>query len=505
MYNPNMKLAQNFLKLFIAINLLSVGILSCAKEEISPATTPNSTPVTTNLSASYNSNGLIANRYSFALTPKEYPLYDPKNTGGLSGGVDQATNGTLLYSFQNVEHIIINPSKNGGTYTSPLHFVNSKSEWKLENGDYGKLMDMPRNSVQVSDGIFAWANASLENDITGNVYLSKTNASDGLTWSKISNNDGFYHYLTSGDIDNDGVNEVLTYRGAELQQTDKFYIWKQDGTIIADVLPFVSEFEDAIGFVRRDRNPNQKLDSFSFGSVTVANLDLTSPEPELIITSTIALMNEYYSFILLNYDKSSKKFKISKVIKTNGALKDNKLAVGDVKTGYFNFDDKLDVVVSMGNGIDDKFGIQIWYGNGKGDLIPGKNSIFRSSDLNDFSNFEVGRFKNKKVDDIFLHYTARDINKVALLSNGLDLNRFFLINDGIENTPFTNPTNLYLPYSVITYDKNTARYMIPPFIKGYFINNKLRMIGFKGRLDMYGNNNTSFTGYNEFDLYDLTY
>lgn len=496
---------RNYFKHLIVFTFF-FGILSCAKDEIAPATTPSSvTTATTNLTAKYNSNGLEVGRYTFALTIKDYSLYDPKNNGGLSGGIDQATNGALFYSYQNTEHILISPNKNGGIYTSPLHFLNNNSEWNLENGNYGELMDMPRNTVNVTDGVFAWANASVENDITGNLYLSKTNSTNGVTWSKISKIEGFYHYVTAGDIDNDGINEVLSYKGAELQQTDKFFIWKQDGTILTDVLPTVSEFEDAIGFLRRDKNPNQKLDSFSFGSITVANLDLASPEPELVLTSTIALMNEYYSFILLNFDKVTKKFKITKVLKTNGALKDNKLAVGDVKTGNFNLDDKLDIAVSMGNGLDDRFGLQIWYGDGKGGLTPGKVVIFRSTDLNDFSNFEVGRYNNKKVDDIFLHYTARDINKVGLVKDGLDLNRFFLINDGFENTPFTNPTNLFLPYSTITYDKSAAKYMLPSYIKGYFLNNQLRLIGFRGRLDMYGNNNTGYQGYNEFDLYYLKF
>jgi hypothetical protein len=201
---------------------------------------------------------------------------------------------------------------------------------------------------------------------------------------------------------------------------------------------------------------------------------------------------------------TTKKFEITKIIKPNGALKEYRLAVADMQTGNFNDDNFPDIVVSMGQGVDDKMGIQIWYGDGKGNLTPGKNQIYVPSDLVDFSNYEVGRYGNKKFDDIFLHFNAKNV-KIATNANGLDLNKFFLINDGLKDTPFTNPTNLILPYSTITYDKNTAQYMIPPFIKGYFINNKLRMIGFRGRLDMYGNNNTNYIGYNEFDLYDLTF
>jgi hypothetical protein len=260
-----MNLLRNYSKLIIAIIPLIVVLFSCAKDEIAPAATPpvNTTPMT-NLTASYNSNGLIVNRYTFALTNKEYPLYDPKNTGGLSGGVDQATNGTLFYSFQNAEHIIINPNKNGGIYTSPLHFINTKSEWKLENGDYGKLMDMPRSTAMVSDGIFAWANASVEDDITGNAYISKTGPANEISWQKISTKDGFYHYITSGDIDNDGSPEILTYKGADLGRPELFEVYKNNGSIYTNtsILPSIQEFEKATG-----------TSNFYYGALIFANID----------------------------------------------------------------------------------------------------------------------------------------------------------------------------------------------------------------------------------------
>lgn len=482
-------------KLLLAILSFSV-LLSCAKDELSPMTqTPAPNTPNTNLSASFNSNGLIVKRYSFALTTKEYPLYDPKNTGGLSGGVDQATNGTLLYSFQNAEHLIINPNKNGGIYTSPLHFINTKSDWILESGDYGKLMDIPRNTALVSEGIFAWANASVEDDITGNAYISKTGTANEISWQKISTKDGFYHYITAGDIDNDGSPEILTYKGAELGKPESFEVYTKNGSIYStsNLLPSVQEFEKLTGAT-----------DFSFGSIIVANIDTNTPQNELILTSSRNVMNLQFSFIILNFNMTTKKFEITKIIKPNGALKEHRLAVADLQTGNFNDDNFLDLVVSMGEGIDNKKGIQIWYGDGKGSLTPGKSKIYVPSDLVDFTNFEVGRYGNKRFDDIFLHFNAKNVS-IATNSNGLDLNKFYLINDGLKDTPFTNPTNLYLPYSTITYDKSSAQYLMPTFIKGYFIKNKLRMIGFRGRLDMYGNNNTNYTGHNEFDLYDLTF
>lgn len=481
-------------KLYIVT--LLIFLFSCTKEERNTTNTQNdSTATSSNLSSSYSSNGLTANRFTFVVSPKDYPLYDPRNTGGLSGGVDQATNGTLLYSYQNIEHLIINPNKNKGIYTSPIHFLNSNSLWKLESGNYGMIMDMPRNMVKVENGIYAWANQSVEDNITGNAYISKTGLDNTISWQKLSNKDGFYHYITTGDIDNNGTTEILTYKGAELGRPELFEVYNSSGNIYSNtsLLPSLTEFENITG-----------AKDFSFGSIIISNIDTTNSVNELILTSSRNVMNLYFSFIVLAYNKQLNKFEIKKIIKPNGALKDYNLAVADIKVGNFNQDNLIDIAVSMGQGVDDKTGIQIWYGDGIGGLTPGKKSIFTSSDLINFSNFEIGKYNAKNVDDIFLHFSGK-FPAVPTTTNGLDLNKFFLINDGNRDTPFKNPTSLILPFSTMALDKTTNQIMFPSFIKGYFINNKLRMIGFRGRLDMYGNNNTNWSGYNEFDLYDLTF
>lgn len=438
-------------------------------------------------------NTLLVTKKTFSITSLQYPLYDPKNNGGISGGVDQATNGTLFYVYQNVEHLIICPNTDTrAIYTSPIHLVKMNNEWIFENGNYGRLMDRTSTAVQLSPGVFVWTNASDEKGISGNVYISKTNSDNTLTWKQLSTSEGMYANISIGNIDGIGEKEILTYKGAELGSPEFFEVYTGSGinfTKSSITLPSINDFKNALG-----------SNEFTFGSFLLADIDTTNNEDELILTSSRKEMNAFYSFIILKFDIASNKFVISKVIKPNGALKEYSLAVAAIKTGNFDDDNNIDIAVTMGQGIDDKSGVQFWYGDGIGGLIPGKSKIFQTSDLVSFTDFEVGKSSEKKYDDVFLHFNAKN-TIIAKIGNDLDLTNFLLINDGQRTSKFSN-ISLVIKSSLFSYDNTTNQFMYPVFMKGYFINNRLRLIGLRGKLDMYGNNNTGYLGYNEFDLFD---
>lgn len=384
-------------------------------------------------------------------------------------GVDASSHGILYYD----SNIIISPSDNL-TATKPFHLIKKDNKWVVESINTTGLMDNVRNVYKVSDGAYVWANASDEGPKNiGSLFLSKTTSTGSIEWKELSPTKGFYHYAAAGDIDNDGTSEIFSYIGAETESPESFNIFKQDGTIIPNTLPTITEFEDAVGFVRRDKNPSQKLNSFSFGSMAVANVDPSTPEPELILTTTKALMSEYYSFIYLNYDRNSKKFKITKVIKSAGLIKDRNLGVADVRTGDFNNDNVIDIAVSMGNHLTkDYSGIQIWLNDGKGNMTPDKSELYGSEfgNLIYFSNFEVGKFRNN--DCIFLHFDRTRYgqigdNTVMQTTDGLlELKNYLLVNDGSAG-------------SFKHLDKLTMPAQIPTVVKGHFENNGLRLLGFK--------------------------
>jgi hypothetical protein len=346
-------------------------------------------------------------------------------------------------------------------------------------------MDRPRNTIKVTNGTVVWANASkeLSNFGSGNLYLSKTNPDKSLTWKKLSSRDAFYHYATAGDIDNDGNPEIISYVGAETESPEWLEVFGGPNYDKIEVtMPSAAEFEAALGFTKADKN---KVGAgFSFGSITVANIDLTTSQNELVLTSTKALMNEYYSFIILNYDQNTKKFKITKIIKPSGLLLEYQMGVGDVKAADFNGDNNTDLVVTMGNHKTNEYsGVQVWLNDGKGNLIANKkkSELYSKENKNIifFSNIEVGKFRGH--DCVFLHYEGT--RYVPTIQNNLDLSPFLLISAG-DDGGFT-----HLPELKVSG-------LVPTFMKGYFEKQNnvdvLRLIGMKD------------VGPNEFNLTDIT-
>ena len=396
---------------------------------------------------------------------------------GLSNSANESANGTVYYD----NNIIISPGTQ--EYMSPIHLIKKNNKWGLESASYGKIIDRPRNVYKVSDGTFVWANAGTESETnpTGNLYVSKTNPDNTLTWKKLSDTSKgeFYHFAASGDVNGDGSPDIMSFVGVETESPELFKFFSgPNHTDMKVKFPNDKEFEAALGFTSADR---QKVGAgFSFGSFTVANLD-SDPKCELILTSTKVLMNEYYSFIILKYYSATNEFKIHKIIPPGGAMKSDKMAVADVKIGDFNGDKINDVVVSLGD-YNDNSGIEIWRNDGNGNLVPYNKELYgKSHDKKIFySNFEVGKFHG--TDCIFLHFEGARYSRRP--QSDLDLNPFFLISTG-ENMGFAHP-KINLPILK----------QAPGYVKGYFEKQNgvdaLRLIGVRG------------VSNNEFELIDLT-
>jgi hypothetical protein len=443
--------------------LIAIAFVSCNKEVIEPIPAVTvSKPEITNTTVSGNVTTISG------IVTKQ--------------GIDPSSHGIIYYN----NNIIISPAENL-TPTKPFHLVKKNNSWAIESINPVSLMDHVRNVYKVSDGTYVWANASDESGVNiGSLYLSKTTSAGSIEWQKLSDSTGFYHYAGTGDIDNDGTPEIFSYVGAELESPEIFKMFKQNGSIYSKILPTTNEFEQAVGFIRRDdSHPEifQPLNSFSFGAITLANIDAT-PDLELIITSTKADMSKYYSFIILKYDGS--KFKIYKVIKpTNSLLEKYHLGVADVKTGDFNDDGKVDLVVTMGNNMtydqnrvkqeNSDCGVQVWFNDGNGNFIPStdKSEIYSNTfgNMIYYTNLEVGKYQNR--DCVFLHfdrtrYNGLNDNNKPLVSGGmLDMKNHFLINDGNKGSKFDHPKSLTLPGQ------------IPTIVKGYFEENALRLVGFR--------------------------
>jgi hypothetical protein len=454
----------------IQILILYIFILiflpACRKKEpeiVIPKNLEQNTPVV----ISFKTVTVTSTKFNNNITFLEFRNYPNDSTFGFN----ESSNGTVYYN----DNILISPGT--GHYMYPIHLIKKDSLWILKSIHNDSIIDRPRNIYKVDDKTYVWANAGTEsqNNPTGNLYLSKNNLDNSINWKRISNpNQGeFYHYAASGDIDGDGDNDILTFVGVETESPEQFKLLTAPSFNSETInFPTAKEFEIALGFTDSDRRYVGA--GFSFGSITVANIDKTTPESELILTSTKVKMNEYYSFIIMKYDATNHKFLISKIIKAGGALLDNKMAVSDVKFGDFNNDNNIDIVVAMGD-YKNNSGIQVWYNDGKGNLTPDKNKkeLYGKTYGNEiyYSSFEVGQYHGNNC--IFLHYESSRYDPRPQAENGVDLNPFFLINKG-DKGGFVHES--IIPFQTLG----------PAFVKGYFEKQNgvdvLRLIGIRNKV-----------------------
>lgn len=456
-----MNKVANYFKLLSTIILTNMGLFSCSKDAINEPT-PTPPPTVTNQTNGFLSDSDV-NRTVTGFRVRQSPD---------STDYAQSSNGTIYYD----NSIILSPGT--GSYMSPIHLLKKNNIWTLDVVNYGNIIDRARNIYKVTNNTFVWANAGTESETnpTGNLYISTSNTDKSLTWRRLSNKNlaEFYHYAASGDVDGDGNPDILTFVGVETQSPELFKLFR--GPDYVDTIikfPTGADFETALGITKEIKETVGR--NFSFGSIAAADLDGDS-KCELILTSTDVKVNNYYSFIIMKFENNE--FKIHKIIKPGGALKDNKMAVADVRFGDFNGDKVNDIVVSMGD-YNDNAGIQVWINTGGGNLVPSdkKKELHGKLYNNEiyYNNFEVGKFRGN--DCIFLHFEgARYIPRPQ---SNLNLNPFFLISNGTDEG-FTHLSNIPLQKDP------------PSYLKGYFENNTLRMIGIRG------------VRWHEFEVIDMT-
>jgi hypothetical protein len=429
--------------------LLIIAVLSSCKKDVGYDIVPTPNPQVAVAKTNDTTYSIVSN---FQIIRRDVPV-----------PLSESANGTVYYN----DNIIIAPGSQ--EYLSPIHLVKKNNVWSVESDTYGKIIDRTRNTYKVDSTTVIWVNGGTEdaNNPTGNLYVSKTNHDNTLTWKKISptNKPDFYHYAATGDIDGDGISDIVSYEGVETESSEltNLYLGTNYDNI-KNTFPTSVEFETALGYTSADKK--RVGAGFSFGSIAIGNVDTRTPQNELILTSTKVIMNEYYSFIILNYNKTTRKFEITSVVKPGGALKDNRMAVGDVRVGDFNGDKISDIVVSMGD-YNDNSGVQVWLSNGNGNLVASdKKKAFYGKTYGTvlfYSNIEVGKFRGN--DCVFLHFEGSRYTPRP--QTNLDLNPFLLISNG-DNEGFTHLTNI------------PTQTKAPSYVKGYFENNALRLIGIRG-------------------------
>ena len=171
--------------------------------------------------------------FNFNLTNKiPSSLTNLKTLGGRIGvgGVCSL----IKYQNKNTEHLVVIPDD---TIPGPqLHFIKKNDQWIFENYYTSFKMDGARSYSIMDSNTFVYSSHGNENVQTwqlGDVVVVKT-IGDSLTWNKISIAKGHYDNCSSGDINNDGLIDVITMHMGLKLDGDVLNPW----TGISGMIPF---------------------------------------------------------------------------------------------------------------------------------------------------------------------------------------------------------------------------------------------------------------------------
>jgi len=280
----------------------------------------------------------------------------------------------IFFNQNNVENFIVGGAQWFGNTNHilypPLLFNRPTQKWNLLQELSSVDVSDIRNWRFLEDGSgFVITETGPEwPDITwpfGNIYVAKFQGS-GLNWIKVNQNKSFYHDVAAGDINGDGIIDIVgSHMGTRNGNGDNphIYIGKSDGTYqeLINVLP---------------TNPPDYSDAPSGGDIEIYDIDADG-QNEII---NFGAYPNVYSLQYFKYDKTTKTYNKKLYFKGDNPMNipstydDTKLKFNYLNnfTGYmpvgkrfqdFNSDGKMDF-------LSESDGMTVWYGQGNGNYTP---------------------------------------------------------------------------------------------------------------------------------------
>jgi hypothetical protein len=238
---------------------------SCSKDNV--AVTPAPIPIPT----SVTDKEILGDNYTLQTTNFNFAIPGIKTSKfGFGSELSQSASCTILYSVNGTRHIISNPSDL--TPTPPIHLIYKNGGWTYEGNYPDAAMDLFRNYNSVgNDGTFVIANHGNETDVPrpyGDLFVVKTKG-DKLEWTKVSKFKGFYHSAAGGDLNGDGLLDVVGLNmGTYSNWADNLHTSLQNNS---------GGFEEARDFLSYEG----WTPSSSAGAVLIQDLD-NDKKPEII-------------------------------------------------------------------------------------------------------------------------------------------------------------------------------------------------------------------------------
>ena len=411
----------------------------------------------------------------YSIKTKDFDIKIPNLKNGIygvSGGIESVS-GALLYKVGNIEHII---QASADSLSPTLHFTREPNgDWMFENYyDTASVTGGFRNYYFVDTlGTIAFASTGTESQNPwpfGDLFLLKTR-DKLLSWTKVSKSKTYYHSVGVGDLNNDGLFDLVgVHMGTYSNWGEEPHIYTQNPD---------STFSEAHNFFDPTKYPGMVN---GLGSTLVANL-FGDSKPEIILAeygfnSNNGNINNRKGFGIFTYDNQLNSYKYFSSPSDLGVYKNSSQGSTSIKTGDFNNDGKTDMAIAT-EGLGGN-NIQIWIGDGLGNFSPGQilnypevpPTIFPDSS-NNFREFEVMDFDKDGWLDIVVHpfhYGNQfRINPTPTnwRGNGITLQGSIWHNNKGNFKRLDNNLSI--------------QGIHPGFMKGFFIDNKIRFFGFESK------------------------
>jgi hypothetical protein len=384
------------------------------------------------------------------------PNITPAN---LAHGLDWSVSGTTLYLQNGVEHLIISPSL---FYDEPLipaiHLVKKNDAWVYENSYGTAAMGAGRDSELFDEaGTVVFADHGLELRQGawpfGNIMMAKTNG-DRLSWTTISTDRSFYHSVSTGDVNNDGLKDIIgLHMGTKGTWYDNLhpYIQGVNGSFVQDKnLISYTNFTGLRGA----------------GAVLIVDL-LGDKRPEIIMADygpDLRFPRIRYSFAIFSFSDQTGKYEMVKTPGVSGFATRN-LGVTSLKAVDFDKDGDLDLALAYES--DQINGLELWTNNGNADFSFTNQRIeYSFSDLQ-FREFEIADVDGDGWLDIAFNPFNGKLFKT--FTNGTEVL--------LHNLIWKNTKGIF---HKLTKEQRLSISQDPFYLKAFVINNKFRFIGIRG-------------------------
>jgi hypothetical protein len=363
------------------------------------------------LSISVTSKSTITNSLSklISLSRNNFILYTstiPLQLSGITNsnimtGIDGSVSGTIYTRINGKEHLIVSPTLFFSYPLLPaLNFIKNGNAWSLENSYTSGSMGAGRNYECLDSVNQTWAYADHGLELSsgtwphGNITLMKTTG-NALSFSNISIARSFYHSVSTGDLNNDGLIDIVGLNmGTKGDWYDNLHTYMQnsDGSFSENRTILMSS-----------------AGGKGAGAVLVKNL-FGDARPEVIradygFNPAFSQPSDRYSFMIYSYNSSTNKYQLNKNPGPLGVFANNDRGATSIKAHDFDNDGDLDIAVATeGTNFN---GIEIWQNDGQGNFTPSTNKLEFTFEQMQFREFNVIDANNDGFLDIVLmpfHY-----------------------------------------------------------------------------------------------------